>query len=184
MRRIIWFNMITLDGHFEGPNRDISWHNVDEEFNDFAIDQLNSLDTLLFGRLTYDMMAGYWPTEMALNDDPIVAGKMNAITKVVYSTKLNKADWSNSSILKKDINEQTARLKEQPGRDMAIFGSGILGNSLLQAGLIDEIRLMVAPIILGQGRPLFEPAGKRIHLKQLDSRQFANGNVLLNYQVT
>jgi dihydrofolate reductase len=125
VRKIIWFNMITLDGFFEGPNREIDWHTVDAEFNDFAIDQLNSLGTLLFGRVTYEMMASYWPSEMAVTDDPVVAGKMNGMAKIVYSTKLNKADWNNSSLLKKDIIEQTARLKQQPGKDMAIFGSGV-----------------------------------------------------------
>ncbi len=182
MRRIIWFNMISLDGFFEGPNREIDWHHVDDEFNKFAIDQLNSLDTLLFGRVTYEMMASYWPTEAAINDDPIVASKMNSITKVVYSTTLDDADWSNSTLIKQDIIRQTARLKEQPGRDMAIFGSAILGNALLDAGLIDEIRLMVNPVLLRKGRPLFSDGKQgRLNLNLLKSRPFNNGNVMLFY---
>jgi dihydrofolate reductase len=182
MRKIIWFNLITLDGFFEGPNREIDWHNVDNEFNEFAIEQLDSLDTLLFGRVTYEMMASYWPTEMAVTDDPVVAGKMNGISKIVYSTKLKKANWSNSSLVDKNIIEQTARLKGQPGRDMAIFGSGELGNTLLKAGLVDEIRIMINPILLGEGRPMFKDGKERQKLKLLSSRTFHNGNVLLYYQ--
>ena len=182
MRRIIWFNMVSLDGFFEGPDRQIDWHNVDEEFNEFAIEQMESLDTLLFGRVTYEMMASYWPTEMAVRDDPVVAGKMNGIAKIVYSTTLEKADWNNSSLIKKDIIEETARLKKQPGKDMAIFGSGELGNTLLQAGLVDEIRVMVNPILLGDGHPLFKTEKERQKLKLLNSRTFHNGNVLLCYQ--
>ncbi len=182
MRRIIWFNMVTLDGFFEGPDRDITWHNVDEEFNDFAAEQLDSLDTLLFGRITYEMMASYWPSDMAIHDDPVIAGKMNSIAKVVYSTSLDSAGWENSTLIKMDIIEATERMKDQRGKDMAIFGSGILGNALLDAGLIDEIRLMVNPVVLRQGRPLFHDGLGKLDLTLCTSRSFANGNVLLTYE--
>lgn len=183
MRKIIWFNMISPDGFFEGPNREIDWHHVGDEFNKFASDQLDSLDTLLFGRVTYEMMASYWPTEAAITDDPVIARKMNSIAKVVYSTTLDKADWNNTTLIKEDIVRQTARLKEQPGRDMAIFGSAVLGNALLDAGLIDEIRLMVNPVLLRKGRPLFgDGKAARLDLNLLKSRPFNNGNVLLFYQ--
>ncbi len=182
MRKIIWFNLITLDGFFEGPKREIDWHNVDEEFNEFAIQQLDTFDMLLFGRVTYEMMASYWPTEAAVKDDPIVAGKMNGIAKLVYSTTLKKADWNNSSILQKDIIKETARLKQQPGKDMAVFGSGELGNALLEAGLMDEIRVIINPILLGDGHPMFKKEKERQKLKLLSSRTFHNGNVLLYYQ--
>lgn len=92
MRKLLVFNLVTLDGYFEGPNRDISWHNVDAEFNEYAIDMLNSVDTLIFGRVTYELMAGYWPTPDAIKNDPIVAGKMNALSKIVFSRTLNKVE--------------------------------------------------------------------------------------------
>jgi len=182
MRKIIWFNLITLDGYFEGPNREIDWHNVDDEFNVFAAEQLDSMDVLLFGRVTYEMMASYWPSEMAVTNDPVIAEKMNTKLKIVYSTTLEKADWSNTTLIKENIVRETTRLKQQPGRDMAIFGSAVLGNALLDAGLIDEIRVLVNPVVLHSGHPLFRDGSEKLHLKLLTSRNFKNGNVLLVYQ--
>src|SRR5205085_11643140 len=96
MRNVFLFMMVTLDGFFEGPNQEIDWHNVDEEFNEFAIDQLDDVDTLLFGRVTYQLMASYWPTQSAKENDPIVADKMNTVPKIVFSKTLDKAEWNNS----------------------------------------------------------------------------------------
>ncbi len=182
MRNIIWFNMVTLDGFFEGPNREIDWHNVDKEFNEFAEQQLDSLDVLLFGRVTYEMMASYWPTETAITSDPIIAEKMNSKAKIVFSTTLEKADWNNTQLIKENIIKETSRLKQKTGRDMAIFGSANLAHSLLETGLIDEIRMMVNPIILRDGHPMFENGQEKLHLKLVNSRTFGNGNVLLIYQ--
>jgi dihydrofolate reductase len=174
--------MVTLDGFFEGPNREIDWHNVDKEFNEFAAQQLDSLEVLLFGRVTYEMMASYWPTETAITSDPIIAEKMNSKAKIVFSTTLEKADWNNTQLIKENIIKETSRLKQKTGRDMAIFGSANLANSLLEAGLIDEIRMMVNPIILRDGHPMFENGQEKLHLKLVNSRTFGNGNVLLIYQ--
>jgi dihydrofolate reductase len=182
MRKIIWFNLISVDGYFEGPNQDIDWHRVDEEFNDMAMEQLDSLGTLLFGRVTYEMMAGYWPTEMALNDDPEVAGKMNSIEKVVFSKSLPSAAWSHTRLVHGDPSEEVRRLKAQSGKDMAIFGSGKLGNTLLEADLMDEIRIIINPVLLRRGRPMFEGGEDRMELKLLGTRTFVNGNVLLRYE--
>ncbi len=182
MRKIIWFNMVTLDGFFEGPNHEIDWHNVDGEFNEFAAEQLDSMDGLLFGRMTYQMMASYWPSEMAVTNDPVIAEKMNSKVKIVYSSTLDKADWNNTTLIKGNIVRETQKLKQQPGRDMAIFGSAVLGNALLEAGLIDEVRVMVNPIVLRNGHPLFKDGTERLHLKLVNSRVFGNGNILLYYQ--
>src|SRR5690349_8666241 len=111
MRKVFLFNMITLDGFFEGPNQDISWHNVDEEFNEFAINQLNEIDTLLFGRVTYQGMASYWPTDLAISDDPAVAGLMNSLQKVVFSKTLDKVAWNNSRLVKENAVEEVSTLK-------------------------------------------------------------------------
>src|SRR5215813_13484252 len=120
MRKVFLFNMTTLDGYFEGPNQDISWHNVDEEFNEFAIQQLDEIGTLLFGRVTYQGMASYWPTEFAISDDPEVAGRMNSLPKIVFSRTLDKAEWNNSKLVKDAgrVAEEVLRLKEQPGKDI------------------------------------------------------------------
>ncbi|HEY6541404.1 MAG TPA: dihydrofolate reductase family protein [Ktedonobacteraceae bacterium] len=182
MRKVFLFMMVTLDGFFEGPDHNIDWHNVDEEFNEFAIDQLNEVDALLFGRVTYEGMASYWPTPFALEDDPVVAGKMNAIPKLVFSRTLDKAEWSNSRLVKENIAGEVSQLKQQEGRDLAIFGSANLTMSLLQMGLVDELRLMVNPVVLGKGKPLFEGIHEKLNLKLIKTRAFRSGNVLLYYQ--
>ncbi len=181
MRKLFSFNMVTLDGLFEGPHQDISWHQVDHEFNEFAIAQLGEVDTLLFGRVTYQGMASYWPTADAIKNDPIVAGLMNQTPKIVFSKTLNKADWINTRLIKDHIAEEITKLKQQPGKDLALFGSANLMATLMQLDLIDEHRIMVNPVILGAGTPLFKPKG-RLNLKLLKTRTFGNGNVLLCYE--
>lgn len=182
MRKIFLFNMVTLDGFFEGPNHDISWHNVDEEFNQFAIEQLDNTDLLLFGRITYELMASYWPTEHAKNDDPAVAGKMNAAQKIVFSKTLKKADWNNTKLIKGNISEEVSALKQKPGKDIAIFGSADLASTFIQHGLIDEYRLMINPVLIGSGKQLFNGIKNRLNLKLIKTRTFVSGNVLLCFQ--
>ena len=180
MRKIIFQNMISVDGFFEGPNRDISWHNVDAEFNDLAIEFLNSIDLLVFGRVTYDLMAGYWPTKDAIRDDQIIAAKMNSLAKIVVSRTMQKADWNNTRLIN-DIVE-IKKAKEQPGKDIAIFGSSDLALSLLKEGLIDEFRVIVNPVILGSGKTLLQGISDKLDLKLLNTRTFKSGNVLLSYE--
>ena len=174
--------MVSLDGYFEGPNREIDWHNVDGEFNDFAIEQLNSAGGLIFGRITYELMAGYWRSKEATTNDPIVAAKMNSIPKIVFSKTLEKADWNNTRLVKGDANDEIKRLKEESGKDIYIFGSSGLSTTFIQHNLIDEIRVIVNPVILGKGRPLFEGLKKYHKLKLIKTRTFKSGNVLLCYE--
>jgi len=181
MRKLFVFDLVTLDGYFEGPDRDIGWHNVDAEFNDDAIAMLSSVDTLLFGRVTYELMAGFWPTPEAIKNDPIVAGKMNALPKIVFSRTLEKADWQITRLVKDFIAEEIGKMKGQPGKDMALPGSGTLMAAFAQRGLIDEYRIMVNPLVLGNGNPLFKGIKDRLDLKHREIRSFRNGNVLLRY---
>jgi dihydrofolate reductase len=182
MRKVIMFNLITLDGYFEGLNKDITWHQVDDEFNEFAIEQLSKTDGLIFGRVTYQLMAAYWPTPMAVENDPIVAGKMNSLPKFVFSKTLEKADWNNTQLIKGDAVEELKKLKQQPGKDLFIFGSANLSSTFTENGLIDEYRIMVNPIVLGAGNPLFKGNGEMLKLKLLNTKTFGNGNMLLYYQ--
>ena len=182
MRKVFLFMMVTLDGFFEGPNHEIDWHNVDEEFNEFAIQQLDEIDTLLFGRVTYEGMASYWPTQFAKENDPMVADKMNSVPKLVFSKTLDKAEWNNSRLVKEHIAEELSRLKQQQGGDLAIFGSSDLTVSLLEMGLVDELRIMVNPVVLGSGKRLFEGIHDRLKLRLLKTKTFGSGNVLLYYQ--
>lgn len=180
MRKLFSFNMVTLDGFFEGPNQDIDWHNVDEEFNEFAVEQTGSIGTLLFGRVTYLLMASYWPTPAAIADDPQVAALMNSLPKIVFSSTLHSADWENSRLIKDHAREEILRLKEQPGKDMAIFGSANLMSTVMD--VIDEHRVLVNPILLGGGAPLFKPSGEQLKLNLVNIRRFNSGNILLTYQ--
>ena len=182
MRKLFAFNMISLDGFFEGPDHDIGWHNVDNEFNDFAIEQTSAVGTLLFGRVTYQLMESYWPTPSALNDDPEIAGLMNSLPKIVISKTLEKAEWNNTRIIKDNLQEEILDLKQQPGKDLAVFGSANLLSTMMQMDLVDEHRVMVAPIILGKGSPLFKAAADKINLRLIRSRIFDSGNVLLHYE--
>ena len=181
MRKVLLFNMVTLDGFFAGPEGEINWHNVDQEFNEFAIEQLNTAGGLIFGRLTYQLMAGYWPTPAAKTDDPIVAEKMNHLPKYVFSRTLNAVDWENTHLINGDAAVELPKLTDQVGGDLFIFGSANLASSLIQHGLIDEFRVMVNPVVLGGGRPLFENLDHHMSLKLVRAKPFASGNVLLYY---
>lgn len=182
MRKLLVFNLVTLDGYFEGLKRDISWHNVDAEFNEYAVDMLNSVDTLIFGRVTYELMADYWPTPDAIANDPIVAGKMNALPKIVFSRTLNKVEWNNTRLVKDIIDEEMKNMKKQPGKDMMILGSGSIMSEFAQRRLIDGYGIMVNPVALGDGKPLFKGIKGKLKLELVKTRTFRNGNVLLYYE--
>jgi dihydrofolate reductase len=181
MRKLFAFNMVTLDGYFEGPNGDIDWHNAaNEEFNDFAIEQMSSVDTLLFGRKTYQMMASYWPTEIAIQSDPTVADLMNRLSKVVFSRTMQAVEWNNTRLIRENAAQEIRTMKGQAGKDLAIFGSANLISTIMD--LIDEHRVMVNPVLLGSGNPLFKTTDKKALLKLVNVRSFDSGNVLLSYQ--
>ena len=148
MRRVIMFNLITLDGYFEGTNKwDIAWHQVDDEFNQYAIEQLNQAGRLIFGRVTYQGMADYWPSPAAIKNDPIVANKMNSLPKYVFSRTIDKADWNNTQVIKGDAVREVKKLKQEDGKDLLLFGSANLSATFTKNGLIDEYRLMMNPIV-------------------------------------
>ena len=182
MRKLFAFNLISLDGFFEGPDQDINWHNVDEEFNEFAIEQTSAVGALLFGRVTYQLMESYWPTADALKNDPAIAGIMNSVPKLVFSRTLEKAEWNNTRIVKENIEQEILNLKKQPGKDLAVFGSANLLSALVQMDLVDEHRVMVNPVLLGNGNPLFKSMEARVNLRLLKSRTFKSGNILLYYE--
>lgn len=180
-RKMFSFVMMTLDGYHEGPDHSIDWHNVGEEFNRFAIHQMDEVDLLVFGRVTYELMMAYWPTQAAREDDPEVAARMNGLPKMVVSRTLDHVAWANTELIRDRVAERLTEFKRQPGKDVAIVGSSNLTTSLLRMGLVDELRIMVNPVLLGRGTPLFEGAD-RAGLTLLETRSFGSGNVLLAYQ--
>ncbi len=183
MKRLIVFNMVSLDGFFEGPAHELDWHVTDEEFDLFAVEQLRQIGTILFGRKTYRMMAEYWPTENARKEDPIVAELMTALPKVVFSRTLKSVGWTNSRLVSDHAGDEIRRMKKEADLDLILLGSADLMNSLMRENLIDEIRLMVNPVLLGRGRPLFRDAGRTLDLNLINTRPFKSGNVLLTYEL-
>lgn len=182
MRRIILCNMMTLDGYFEGLDQNIDWHQVDEEFNSFSEDQINSVDAILFGRKTYDLMESYWTTPEALTNDPIIANLMNAKTKIVFSRTMTKAGWNNTRLIKDNILSEIKEIKRKPGKDLIIFGSANLASTFRELDLIDEYRIVINPVILGQGNPLFKTSTEQLNLNLIKTKTFNSGNVLLYYE--
>jgi dihydrofolate reductase len=182
MRTLASFIVTTLDGFYEGPGEELDWPVVDEEFNDFAVRQLDEADSLGFGRTTYEHMAGYWPTEQAQVNDPAITSRMNTKPKVVFSTTLNNATWSATTVARGEAAQQAAALKAKAGGELLVIGSAHLTASLAEAGLLDELRIMISPIVIGQGRSLFEDLKGRVSLTLLRVRKFDSGNVLLTYR--
>lgn len=185
MRKIFLFMMVSLDGYFEGVNNDLSWHRVDEEFNDFAIKQLDEAETILFGRRTYQLMESFWPSKQGLEEDPQVATKMNNTPKIVFSKSLQTVHetehWKNVTLLHEVDRQYVQELKAQKGKDIIILASSNLCITLLQMGLLDEMRIMINPVVIGKGTPLFNGIKEKLNLKLIKTRNFENGNILLNY---
>jgi dihydrofolate reductase len=123
VRKLYSFMVVTLDGFYEGPNGEFDWPVVDDEFNEFGIEQLHDTDLLLFGRKTYEGMASYWPTPAAREDDPAVAELMNTLPKIVVSTTLASADWSNTRLVNENVAGEIAKLKQEPGKGLAVMGA-------------------------------------------------------------
>lgn len=182
MQKLGVFNLMSLDGYIAGPDGDISWHNVDPEFQEIAEKESKSENTLLFGRVTYQLMASYWPTEEALKNDPTVAKGMNSARKVVFSRTLEKAAWTNTRLVKGDMTEEVRRMKAQDGKGLTVLGSGSIVAQLAQAGLIDDYEILLNPLALGKGKTMFEGLKNKLTLKLVKTRTFGNGNLLLTYQ--
>jgi dihydrofolate reductase len=177
------FNFVTLNGYFEGQDHDLSWHqHSGSEENKYAEEGANSGSVLLFGRKTYEMMVQYWPTPMALQNDPVVAAGVNKAEKIVFSRTLQIAEWNNTRIIKDNILDEIRKLKEQSSKNMTILGSGSIITQFAEAGLIDEYQFMVDPIAIGKGTPIFNGISRKLDLKLKDTRIFSDGVILLTYQ--
>jgi len=184
MQRLIVFNNMSLDGYFVDAHSDMRFAQNDRKdpgWDAFVAGNASGGGTFVFGRITYEMMASFWPTPAAIQSMPHVAATMNKNPKVVFSRTLRKADWNNTKILKGDLPEEIRKLKAGSGNGMVIFGSGSLVSQLSQARLIDEYQIIVVPIVLGNGRTMFEGITENLPLELVGSRAFENGNVLLRY---
>jgi dihydrofolate reductase len=183
MRKLIVFNHVSLDGYFVDSKGEMSWaHKQDAEWNAFVQGNASGGGELLFGRITYDLMASFWPTPVATQMFPVVAERMNNLPKVVFSRTLDKASWSNTKLIRNGMASEVRKMKQEPGEGMVIMGSGTIVSQLAQEGLIDEYQMVVSPIVLGDGRTMFEGVKERLPLKLTKTRAFGNGNVLLCYE--
>jgi dihydrofolate reductase len=183
-RKLAMFNHVSLDGYFTDAKGDMSWaHTRDEEWQRFTHENAGGEAELVFGRKTYQMMAGFWPTPQARQTMPEVAASMNRMRKYVFSRSLHKLDWENSALVKGDLASEVRRLKSQPGPGLLIMGSGEIVSQLTAAGLIDEYQLVTVPLVIGSGRSLFEGVTTRPRLALTRSRTFQNGNVVSWYSL-
>jgi len=182
MAKVMVFNSVSLDGYFTDANGDMNWAKKDDpEWSEFAAGNASGEGTLLFGRVTYEMMASFWPTAQAKKIYPAVAKGMEKHAKVVFSRTLDKASWNNTRLVKGDLAAEVRKMKKA-GNDMVILGSGTIVAQLTQEGLIDEYQIVVTPVVLGKGRTMFEGVKTKPALKLTKSRAFKNGNVLLTYE--
>ncbi|SEI13657.1 Dihydrofolate reductase [Rhizobium tibeticum] len=181
MRKLVVWNLMTLDGYFEGTKPwDIEFHNLawGPELERYAEQFGEEGDLLVFGRKTYEGMAAYWPTA---ESEETIKAYMNDIAKIAVSKTMTAANWNNTRVVSDPVAE-LKKLKAETGKTIFIFGSAELADSLLKAGLVDEIRICLVPVILGGGNPHFKPASQQLPLKLLDSTTTEGGAVILRYE--
>ncbi len=178
MRKIVAGLFLSLDGVVEAPDQ---WHFPywSDEMGEVIGSQMAAADTLLLGRVTYQEFAGYWPHQTG--DEPMAA-YMNSTPKLVVSTTLDTVEWQNSTLIKGNVVDELTRLKQQPGKNLSITGSATLVRSLLRDRLLDELQLLVHPIVVGRGKRLFADDGERVALTLVNARTFSTGVLHLTYQ--
>jgi dihydrofolate reductase len=185
-RKVILLIHMSFDGFVAGANGETDWITIDDEIFKDSNELASTTDIALYGRATFQMMESYWPTVLTnSNSAPAElqhALWMERVRKIVFSTTLERVDWNNTILIKDNIGEEIARLKQQPGRNIIVFGSPRLAHSLMERGLIDQFRINVNPVVLGDGIPLFASADERIHLRLRQSKIFHSGVVGLLYE--
>lgn len=181
MRKLTAFEQVTLDGFFSDERGDTSFfHRHDPEWAAFVEENARGGGELLFGRKTYEQMASFWPTAQAKEALPEVAARMNAMKKTVFSRTLREASWEGTTLFHDDLPARVRALKASEGPDVAVMGSGSIVSALVAEGLLDALTIVVVPLVLGRGRPLFS-VDASVALSLVGSRSFANGNVVSTY---
>ena len=183
MAKLIVFNFITVNGLYKGSYDDITWHRHGEEEGEYSMESLRKENILVFGRITYQMMEAYWANPLTLQSDPVVAKAMNDYEKIVFSRTLEKAEWNNTRLISDNMLDNIKKLKKESTKDLAILGSGSLVNQLTNECLVDEYQLMIDPIALGEGTPLFKGITQKLELRLTHSRVFKSGVLVLTYEM-
>ncbi len=185
MRKLVVFMHVSLDGFVAGPNGEMDWINVDDAIFDYAGQRTDNADTALYGRVTYEMMQGYWPTAGrhpgATRHDIQHAEWYNSVEKIVLSRSMEGQQPDKTRIISDRVAEQISEIKQQPGRDILIFGSPTAVHSLVKERLVDDFWLLVNPVVLGHGIPMFKDTGDRLRLQLEASHAFSSGVVCLHY---
>jgi dihydrofolate reductase len=185
MQRLIMFNSISIDGFFTDEKNEMNWaytSEPDAEWDDFVSGNAQGDGTLVFGRITYEMMVSFWPTQNAMRNNPRVAEGMNRAKKIVFSKTLESSPWNNTRIVRTNLTDEIRQLKSEVGNGLAILGSGTIVSQLTKENLIDEYQFVVVPIVIGKGRTLFEGLNDTVQLTLMQSRAYKNGNVFLRYE--
>lgn len=188
MRKLVLFLHASLDGFVEGPNgaMDIGWISYDGDLEKYAKEILSTADTVIWGRGTYQLMHGYWPSvpsnPSASQHERNHAEWIDKTAKIVFSKTLDKVEWNNSRLVKEDIEEEIKNLKQQPGKDMVILGSPRIAHHLMQLDLIDEYKITVSPVLIGSGLPLFQGLKEKVKLELIENKTFDSGAIGLVYQ--
>jgi dihydrofolate reductase len=185
MRKIIFSIPITLDGYIEGPNRELDWVIADDELHDFYSQLLKNADMILYGRVTYELMVSYWPTALDNSSIPEsmirFANTLNPMHKVVFSKTMKNAGW-NTSVVDTLNPEEILEMKSEQGKDILLGGGASIAQTFMQHGLIDEYQLLVQPVAIGIGKPLFNGIHDRLKLNFIWSRPFQSGVIALCYR--
>ncbi len=185
MRKLVLFAHISLDGFAGDKNGGLDFLSYDGELQQFAEELVKTVGAPVYGKNTYHLMEGYWPSVLNdpnANTHALAHAKwVQEIPKIVFSTTLESADWNNTTLIKDNIVEEVNKLKQQPGKDLVIFGSPGLAKSLMNLGLIDEYRLTLHPIVMGEGISLFDSNKQKSKLKLLESKTLGSGVVTLHY---
>jgi dihydrofolate reductase len=186
MRKVALFMHLSLDGYAAGPNGELDWIPYDEDLQKYAAELVDKTGSPLYGRVTYQLMESYWPTVLtdpsSGQHDIEHAQWLDNATKVVFSKTLQVVTWKNTILIKDNIAEAITKFKQQPGKDLVIFGSPSLAQTLIQLDLIDEYWFTVSPVILGNGIPLFKNISDRIGLKLVKAKTFNSGVIALSYE--
>ncbi|MDG7011419.1 MAG: dihydrofolate reductase family protein [Nitrososphaerota archaeon] len=183
MRKVILDTIISLDGYYTSPKGEIDWFDFDQDEIEWSKEILRRVDTMLYGRVTYQDFSGFWPKASPSPGgfDAEIIGQLNGTMKIVFSRTLADTPWKPAKLVREDPVATVAKLKQEPGKDMVVVGSGTLVSALVRGGLVDEYRIRVRPIILGAGRPLFSDPDARHPLKLVSARPFQNGVLALHY---
>lgn len=181
MRKIIAIEWLSLDGFIAGTNGEIDWFVWNEEIEEYSKEVMSSSDTMLFGRLTYELMAAYWPTPASDSENKIITDFMNNSPKVVFSKTISKVEWNNTSLFSEIDSRNIIEMKQNSGKDILIYGSGSIVSQLSKMKLMDEYRIFLNPVVLGNRKPLFQNVVERCTLNLVNTKSFKGGNVLLQY---